>query len=320
MLKLKRPVVEKISNAQRYAVLYKVSESCNYQCEFCVEKKSLQTNRPIFISERFIRETLASLHQKYLLESIIVSGGEPTLHPSFMQLLSFFSKQDIPLKLITNMERFSDAYFLKEIASMYALHEKWKLFGSLCKYNNACVFDRIRNILSANIPLYLIVPIYEYNLPVLPIIFKKLSKIVGNHRCFLGVELRLIYTQEVPEETLFYVPKEYKKFQKVLQQCVSICASNNIPIVLWNIPVCYVQALPNSFNYNVAHRKSVKIIKIDSRTKSDTMYERDFNEFFLKTDACVLCSHNELCSGITPQYIDTYKYPEFTPRGTKCFG
>lgn len=73
---------------------------CNYKCGFChngdiVEKVSLET-----ISKDTVIEHLD--RRKGIIDGLVISGGEPTIHPELIDVLHELKELHIPVKLDTN--------------------------------------------------------------------------------------------------------------------------------------------------------------------------------------------------------------------------
>lgn len=90
-----------------------IGYACNEQCSFCpcseLEKKEKKLI-PYNELERII-------HQLALMgcPEITVSGGEPTLHPDFVELLAAIQKKEMKITVLTNGECLSDVSLQKNM-------------------------------------------------------------------------------------------------------------------------------------------------------------------------------------------------------------
>lgn len=87
---------------------YICNEGCRYcPCAMTLKKSGLftQYNELIENVDSFIKSGI---------ERIVISGGEPTLHPYFIKLINYLQKKNIKTIILSNGERFSDQVFLDE--------------------------------------------------------------------------------------------------------------------------------------------------------------------------------------------------------------
>ena len=77
---------------------------CNLRCPFC-HNRDLVLNPQIF--EDYPLETVISGLQEYegWLDGVVITGGEPTLHPGLPSLLEALRETGLPLRLDTNGTR-----------------------------------------------------------------------------------------------------------------------------------------------------------------------------------------------------------------------
>jgi radical SAM protein with 4Fe4S-binding SPASM domain len=63
-----------------------LTENCNYNCDFCIRKNISHKNT--HISKEQIANVLNILHHEYPNAILILTGGEPTIHPQFIEILN----------------------------------------------------------------------------------------------------------------------------------------------------------------------------------------------------------------------------------------
>lgn len=73
---------------------------CNFRCKYCHNPQFVLQNRIVFLS---VEEIVSFLEKrKGLLDSVIICGGEPTLHPGLVDWLRFIKSLGYRIKLDTN--------------------------------------------------------------------------------------------------------------------------------------------------------------------------------------------------------------------------
>lgn len=86
------------------------NRSCNMRCNWCYAKMTnfdAKDTMTLDVAEKSIK-----LLQGLKLESVILIGGEPTIHPNFLQIVEKITAAGMDACLVTNALRFSDRRFL----------------------------------------------------------------------------------------------------------------------------------------------------------------------------------------------------------------
>ncbi len=74
---------------------------CNFGCTYCVEGDGIQKENSTLKSAS-LSEIIAQLHHLLGLQTIRLTGGEPTLYKGLVPLVAELSKLNIPLKMTSN--------------------------------------------------------------------------------------------------------------------------------------------------------------------------------------------------------------------------
>ena len=82
---------------------------CNQACSFC-PCSNTEKRYPIPDLEKLKKAVEAILKDSHI-DSIVVSGGEPTIHPDFIEFIKYLCEKDLKITILTNSERFSDEKF-----------------------------------------------------------------------------------------------------------------------------------------------------------------------------------------------------------------
>ena len=77
-------------------IVVELTNTCNYRCPFCYKNAS---NKGEFISESIINELQKKISGK--VNNILLTGGEPTLHPNYLKYINAFSSY-AKVHMITN--------------------------------------------------------------------------------------------------------------------------------------------------------------------------------------------------------------------------
>jgi hypothetical protein len=301
-------------------VLFKIISSCDQDCAFCSEKLFMRKKRPRLEMNK-TTTNFNYFNNLFTIDSVILSGGEPVLHPEYLSILEFFSQQNIPLKIITNLFGFSDSNIIKKHKFYFKKNKDWLLYGSInslpSRLNNSNILG-LRNLLKHNIPVSIIVVVYKKNLNELPGLMRYLRYLSISFKTPLSLELRLLYVEEVDKHVIRQAPKGFKNLVDCFKECLWVLSTSRINITLWNFPICYINKTYANLNRNVEKRKNVEIIKVDKDNQLQHFKRRDFNSFFYKSPECLLCKYYKNCSGINKRYIDEFKFPKLKPIIENC--
>lgn len=90
-----------------------LTTACNYACDHCVDMDILNTG--IRYDEDKLKDSLARLVEKGLKTVIVIGGGEPTVHPTFAEMMRYMKGLGLKLGLVTNGSQMSKVEEIAEI-------------------------------------------------------------------------------------------------------------------------------------------------------------------------------------------------------------
>ena len=86
-----------------------IGYACNQNCKGCPIKEKEKINF-LFGELKTKIDEIANGTDKV----VTLSGGEPTVHPAFLDIVSYMMEKDMYVTILTNAERFSDKSFVDE--------------------------------------------------------------------------------------------------------------------------------------------------------------------------------------------------------------
>ena len=88
-----------------------ITSGCNNKCVFCYYKNKGDKNIDIKTLEKYAR-----FLKKMDVKNLILIGGEPTIHPDFLNIVSMFSeKYGLTPSVVTNGKKLADKSFAREV-------------------------------------------------------------------------------------------------------------------------------------------------------------------------------------------------------------
>lgn len=85
---------------------------CNENCRFCPCSKSDKSSG-IITNINELTQCVNKINDDGVTD-ITISGGEPTLHPDFIDIISYIQHKGINVTVLSNSEKFADIEFLKD--------------------------------------------------------------------------------------------------------------------------------------------------------------------------------------------------------------
>jgi len=236
------------------SALFKITSQCNDFCKFCIEINS-EKREDLTLEE--IKTNFKYLRSNFKLDNVVLTGGEPTMHPDFIKIIEYFYKQEMDLRIITNFLKFKNESFLKKVIP-FLKEDKKEL-----KLNNKRIIGSIndlpirkgdigrivgfKNVLKHKLPLSLIVVIYKDNLKHLGELISYLAGIFKkyNPRVSINIELRLMYLEDTsPFSIKASLPMDFKEIKQHVQKAIEVAAYFEVTLTLWNFPFCYIDRPP----------------------------------------------------------------------------
>ena len=313
---------------RHYAILYKITSQCNDWCDFCLEYKFIKERRPSLSLEE-LKENYFYLKKKYkFIDYVILTGGEPTLHPQFFEMLDFFKNRGIGFRFLTNLLKFNEKKFLNNLKKSFTNFKnkkQQKLTKIISSVNDLPSVSQkaelriagLKKALKMDFPLMVTVVIYRKNLkdlPKLAIYLKNLFQKYAPGKT-LHVEFRMIYSEGVyPNLLKKSLIKNFIDLRKTVEEVVNLLDTPTTKVTLWNFPLCYLSNFRRAKNEAVKERMERQLIKVNKEAQFDKTEIRDWEDYLKPHPECLKCSLRNFCSGVDGEYIKKHHYPSLRPK------
>lgn len=282
--------------------LLRISLICNQRCLFC---NTLNKKEPIE-NINSIRNSLKVL-RKSPKAKILITGGEPTLHPGLCKLVNIYKKFLNPRAIIgiqTNALRCSDDKFTHQLIKAginYAFvpfhHFNEKIFNQITQNKTSYkkVIKGIKNLSKHGSVICINIVINSYNYKDLTKIVKFLEKNFN----FATISFAYVQPHGLAEKNYDIVPP-YSKARNAIKAAYNYCIKKNIFFLNPNcgLPLCLVKGFEQ---YSQDYQESA----------ANNRMSTDPNK--VKPPKCLTCRKNNRCSGIWKKYVDMYGYQELDP-------
>ncbi len=297
---------------------------CNDSCPFCLDYEQIQKNTGNLSLVDF-KKNLDFFLKKAEIKKVILTGGEPTLHPNFFEILSYIKAQNIPFSIITNAIKFTDKGFLKRTKSYFpniSCGDVNTIYFSLNDVSNKTDntkkgeilkkrIEGIKNLAKSDFPLSAIVTINQENKNNLGELMKFLINLKSEFDFnFRLVEFRILYSLLTPIKIFKNnFIDSIDDIRESLEKNLTHLRRSNINYVLWNFPFCYFKDPQSHADILLKDRLEAKIVKIDYSHQCSHADSLGWKKHLKDNLFCGNCDLNDYCSGIERDYIDLYGYP-----------
>jgi len=95
-----------------------ISDICNYKCENCPCKRK---RKNVIEFEEF-KEYIEKIKKEKDVERIVLSGGEPTIHPQFFEILKYLNSKGMHITLLSNGSMLSNLEFIENIKKSFDIN------------------------------------------------------------------------------------------------------------------------------------------------------------------------------------------------------
>ena len=313
--------ISKNINKQKISLFIYHTYRCLGDCLFCYLDIDAKLNKKeLALSD--IKKNIILLEKKYSIDDVVVMGGEPLLWNEinpFMEFMSsdFFKSKQVGLVISTEALQYSSsklADYFKEIGFRREPHFRLQIPINHFRTDKKVIKQRkeaIINLAQRKISVRYILffcndksKSIEDTADFLKNIYLNYYK---NSKSSFYIELRVPFNFYFP---IFVSP--WKQFSKSFLNVSNIIIDNDIPLLLRNIPFCYLRKKELSFflKFNFRKRRSLKYVKISKGglLKFPIKIEPyDTNRYGLPLE-CVGCALKNRCNGINPTYIEKFNY------------
>jgi len=180
------------------------NESCNLNCEYCFYNSENSTRSKIIDVDKLFIFLNKLRKEKFIDNNLSITGGEPTIHPKFEQLLGLVKKHDYRVRLNTNLKD------LKQVIIKYKdyITRIDTSIDSLNSYNlrhNEFIIDNLEVLNDNNIPLGIMTVINDTNFNKLKEIYSVLKKFNPEYISFQPME---VVNESMEKHDLKYLNKQ----------------------------------------------------------------------------------------------------------------
>ena len=285
---------------------------CNQDCLFCsVPKKDKYLTK-----EEIIRKIDKYSSEKY--DQVTITGGEPTLHPDLLDVVSYVKSKNMSCRVVTNGNKLDQELIDKLIKSgvdyiAISIHtfdkELAKKLSDYEDYDIDKILKSVDYILTkTRIPLYINITVTKLNYKKIPDMCKVISEKYRNVH-LINFNYVDIFGNVTDKQTIEDVGIQYYASELYMNKAFRILKKNKINFRAERIPLCYLVGFEE-------HSSDFNRIQNIEDPKTDFVEDRFVEITYLNYDKgkqCKFCNYNKYCYGVNKNYARIYGTKELYP-------
>lgn len=310
--------------------VFDITYTCNDTCAFCFNKEMLNRDPAMSLSE--IKKNYAYVKKKYGIRQVILSGGEPTLHPDIWRILDFFyNHTDTATALNTNSLTCTNPAVTTQLESLLSTAKNPKRYLSLSistvdayppktpleKLKLAGVKKALEAAYRSRTKAVIVIIITKTNYQALPGIIADLLRHKRTHADLapeLTITLRGLFLDRYMTDTQknSTVPTSWTVIKPyVLQSLRTLRRDTTVGVRLFGLPLCYFRdwrGLANLIPQMAPWWHEIRMRVSHKQQLSKIRAAPHLGEVWTQA-TCAQCSLNAICNKIQQEFLTEYNYP-----------
>lgn len=286
---------------------------CNERCQFCPCSEG-SSDMPSLTYEEICTSISRAIEERGV-ENILLSGGEPTIHPDFFRILAFIKSYNVNISLLTNALKLADDNFAEQMFSIIdgekldvtvAFHSHLpERHDFLTQHKGS--FERsmkgVANMLKYNVRLSIKNNIVNYTYKYLPEYVKWMTSCFNDNVTLLFCSIDINGTAATNK---INVAVEFRQSIPYLQEALDIVIAQrkmgrkrNVKVL--TTPLCLMDPYYWGF-VESATQTNIAAYRVPN---SDLLWDvsSDSGPLF---EACVNCELNQYCPGTWNSFRNNY--------------
>lgn len=290
-----------------------ITRICNQKCLFC----SNPENQKTISIDTAIKQAKALVQAGY--DGVILTGGEPTLHPQLIDIIRICVELGIAVRMITNGQKTANKRFLRMLmdagldhlhVSVHSMKEAVQTYLTGCKESLKNIRQTLRNAGALGLSCDVNTVICAQNAAHLDEGVKQIVRDYPHirHFVFNMIDPKMNRVDENPHTVARLADVELPLFR-----ALRFLSSSGRTFRVERLPLCYM------VDFAFASTETRKIVKREERTvhfldEKGSIRQTDF--FHEKGTVCKRCSLDRICAGLYDlggKYLEEELYPVFIP-------
>lgn len=307
---------KKLNLKENKRIDIKIGYQCNNHCYFCVQGNKRE--RCLFRKKSKIIKELVKARES--CQSVVFTGGEPTIHPDFLDLVKHAKKLAYQtIQIQTNGRMFAYKEFCRKTIEAGANEFSPAVHGHTGELHDYLTnakgsFDQtirgIKNLKSLNQRVVTNTVITKFNYRYLPIIAKLLVDLNVDQFQFAFIHI----AGAAWENRNLIVPKK-SKIMPYVKEGLDVGIKAGKRVMTEAIPYCFMKG----YEKYIAEQIIPDAMVVEDMFKIDDYKEYRVNRGKSKGANCKKCDFYPICEGPWREYPEIFGWKEFKPVIKKKF-
>jgi MoaA/NifB/PqqE/SkfB family radical SAM enzyme len=307
-------IYNQVLNQANRSLYLKVGHLCNSKCLYCVAGVADQP----FIDLSLLKKKLEEKAADY--RSVIFTGGEPSMHPRFFELLAIAYYLGYKIEIQSNIRAFSSEKFTARIKKFNAKiivcmnSSREDVFDAMADAPGAFkqTVKGVKNLKNNEIDLHTKIIITKLN-------SDHLTDVVRFVRDF-GIRYAMLVfptPMGLARDNFKKINPRYRDILPEVHSALQWGIDHGMRMSTENIPGCLLDEKYHKYNSEYMNQCNLDGIYLNENKglyncKSERM---DIQKF--KVRGCIKCPYSFKCEGVYREYVRNFGEEEFNPALTK---
>lgn len=288
----------------------KITFRCNNHCQFCVQgdKRDRFKDKTLKEVDVFLRQA-----KKDGYEEVVFTGGEPTVHPQFLEVVVLAKKLGFFVQIQTNGRTFAYKDFCQQLIELGVNEFGPSIHGACAKIHDALtqspgsfkqVVAGIKNLKKLSQRIITNTVITAKNYQELPALAELLVS--------LGVDqyqLAFVHILGAAEKNKDWLVPRKKEIMPFVKKALDIGLEAGKTVMTEAIPYCLMKGYEDYIAEKIIPES--RILDSDFVVESYTQYRQTQGK--IKGPQCKECKYFTICEGPWREYPAMFGWEEFKP-------
>ena len=292
----------------------KVGYSCNNNCIHCV----IADQRKRVLDVKGCQDRTTKQYKKELYDSIkrgfdsvIVTGGEPTIRGDLFELLNYAMGLGYEIQMQTNGRMFSNDKFAKKFSKFSVIYTI-ALHGSNSKIHDSItqVPGSFNQTVQGIINLKKLYQLVTGKVVISRLNYKDLNNLLRLYKEFGVVSVNFAFPHALgnAKENFDLVVPRYKELQPYVHKLVRLSKKLNIRAEFEAIPYCFMKDIEDYVCETRYNKKEMELKQFGLDTQNWTLIRPTNKQKFPQ---CKKCRYDNICEGPWKEYPERFGNEEF---------